>query len=40
MPEHFAKDHVHFNESGKKLYACNVAAYLSNFTRRFTNVNM
>ena len=23
MPEHFAKDKIHFSENGKKLYACN-----------------
>ena len=33
QPKYFAKDQVHFNDNGRKLYACNIITSLSNFTR-------
>ena len=39
-PMYFSKDVIHFNENGKQLCARNIAAFLSNFTRRKPNFNM
>ena len=38
--KYFSKDEIHFNENGKQLYARNIAAFLSNFTRSRPNFNM